>query len=434
MSRAPIPKPPYRVLVLAGGTEIGLEIRRSLRDLKEVRLVGAGSADDRHGPFAYRTWELVRPVQEDGWLEELCDVIDRHRVDFVFAGHDDVLLALAEHADSIPACVVTSPARTCRVARSKRATYELLGDALPVPRTFAHADEVDSFPVFVKPDRSHGSRGAVEVRDRDELLRCVAAGSDLIMELLPGEEVTVDCFSDRERGLLFARARPRLRTRAGISMSSCTAGTDEPLVRVYAEAITSRLALHGAWFFQLRRDRDGVPRLLEVAPRVAGTSAVHRVTGINFALLSIYEALRVPLQVATNAVSVQLDRALVNRYRHDLSFSAVYVDLDDTLIVDGAVNVRLVAFLYQCLNEGRRLVLLTRHRGDLAGTLRRMRLHGLWDEVVQLAEHERKSDAIREADALLIDDSFSERRAAAQALGIATFDASMLELLLDDRV
>ena len=42
------------------------------------------------------------------------------------------------------------------------------------------------------------------------------------MEYLPGRELTVDCFSDRERGVLFARARPRERTRAGISMATRT--------------------------------------------------------------------------------------------------------------------------------------------------------------------------------------------------------------------
>ena len=41
--------PAYGVLVFPGGTEIGLELRRSLADLKEIRLAGAGSEQDRHG-------------------------------------------------------------------------------------------------------------------------------------------------------------------------------------------------------------------------------------------------------------------------------------------------------------------------------------------------------------------------------------------------
>ncbi|HEY1566970.1 MAG TPA: ATP-grasp domain-containing protein [Solirubrobacteraceae bacterium] len=432
MPVTPSPHPPFGVLVLPGGTEIGLEVRRSLADLKEITLAGAGAPADRHGPFAYRRWATVPSVTEPGWQAELNAAIERFAIDFVFPGHDDALLALAEHADAIAARVVTSPVATCRLTRSKRATYAALAAVVPVPRVYEDATAVDAFPVFVKPDAAQGSQGAMLVRDAGALERAVAGGSDLIMEYLPGEELTVDCFSDRERGLLFARARPRVRTRAGISMSSHTVA-DDPVIRELAEAIDGRLDLHGAWFFQLREDASGRLRLLEVAPRAAGTSAVHRVTGVNFALLSIYEQLRVPVAIAANAGSVELDRALANRYRHDLRYGTVYVDLDDTLVVRDAVNTSLVAFLYQCLNAGHRLVLLTRHRGDLEQTLSRFRLHGLWDQVVRVGDAEAKADYIAEADAILIDDSFRERAEAHDRRGIATFDASMLELLLDDR-
>jgi carbamoyl-phosphate synthase large subunit len=426
------PEPPFGVLVFPGGTEIGLEIRRSLSNLKEVELAGAGSGADRHGPFAYRRWAVVPSVREPRWLPALNNVVRELEIDFVIPAHDDALLALAEHADESAAAVITSPLETCRITRSKRATYARLADAVPVPRVYARARDVKVFPVFAKPDRSQGSQGALVVSDESQLTAALTAGSDLVMEYLPGEELTVDCFSDRERGVLFARARPRLRTRAGISMSSRTAAADG-IARQYAEAIAERLDLHGAWFFQLREDAEGKPRLLEVAPRIAGTSAVHRVTGVNFSLLSLYEHMRAPVRIASSPLSVELDRALVNRYRHDLRYSTVYVDLDDTLIVRGAVHTGLVAFLYQCLNEGRRLILLTRHRQDVDQTLARFRLTGLWDRIVRVADEAEKSDFIDEPDAILIDDSFRERLSASERLGIATFDSSMLELLFDDR-
>src|SRR5215467_8815249 len=111
----PSPQPPFGVLILPGGTEIGLEIRRSLADLKEIELAGAGALADRHGPFAYRRWATVPSVTEPGWQDELNAVIERLRIDFVFPGHDDALLALAENADAITARIVTSPAHTCRL-------------------------------------------------------------------------------------------------------------------------------------------------------------------------------------------------------------------------------------------------------------------------------------------------------------------------------
>src|SRR5262249_20058292 len=157
------------------------------------------------------------------------------------------------------------------------------------------------------------------------LAAALAAGSDLVMELLPGAEHTVDCFSDRERGVLFARPRQRERTRAGISMATRTEPASE-LVEAHARAIAAHLDLHGAWFFQLRGGARGEPRLLEVAPRVAGPSTLHRVLGVTLPLLALYEHLRMPVEVLPNEIEIRLDRALVNRYAHDLEYRHVYVD------------------------------------------------------------------------------------------------------------
>jgi hypothetical protein len=77
--------------------------------------------------------------------------------------------------------------------------------------------------------------------------------------------------------------------------------------------------------------------------------------------------------------------------------------------------------------------LLTRHRGDLAATLTKHRIDGLFDQVHHVPEGASKSDYILEGDAILIDDSFQERTLAAATRGIATFDAASAEALLDHR-
>jgi hypothetical protein len=432
LTEHPVGGPPYRVLVFPGGTEIGLEIQRALGHLKEVELIGAGSPQDIHGPRAYRQYRTLPTVGEDGWIDALQALVVDDSVDFIYPAHDEVLVRLADHVSDVSARVIAPSPETCRLTRSKRSTYARLAGAVPVPRLFDDPDDVEDFPVFVKPDRSEGSRGAAVASNADELRQWAARGSDLVMEHLPGDEFTVDCFSDRERGLLFARGRSRMRTRSGISVQSRPDG-DHELFADYGRRIAERIDLRGAWFFQLRDSREGVPTLLEVGPRIAGTMAVHRVLGVNFPLLSIYESLRVPIDLLLVETDVTIDRPLTNRYCHHLRYSTVYVDLDDTLVVRGEVNVRLVGFLFQCVNEGRRLVLLTRHRHDLEATLASHRLSGLWDAVIRVADGERKADYIVERDAILIDDSFRERREAHAHAGVDTFDSSMVELLVDAR-
>ena len=199
-----------------------------------------------------------------------------------------------------------------------------------MPEVYESPAAVHNYPVFVKPDRGAGAQGAQIVLYPDELTTILRRTEGLIiLEYLPGDEYTVDCFTDRRAGLLFCGGRQRVRIRSGISMN-CRP-VSEQTFKELARAISSRLTFHGAWFFQLKKDHDGSLKLLEVAPRIAGTMALYRVQGINFPLLSLYEQEGVSVSILRNHVNVEIDRCLINRYRHDLKYDVVYIDLDDTL-------------------------------------------------------------------------------------------------------
>jgi carbamoyl-phosphate synthase large subunit len=423
----------FNVLVFPGGTEIGLEIQKALCQCKDVRLYSASLDISNHAPYVFARHFNVPSVHDPTFVDSLNQIIVEQHIDYIFPAYDDVIVALAQDAHRIKARIVSSPPETCLITRSKSATYRFLAGTVPVPDLYEDMEMIDQYPVFVKPDKGQGSQRAQVVYSRDHLCQLLKQEREyIITEYLPGEEYTVDCFSDRDAGLLFCGGRQRIRTRSGISMNSRPV-QDDVFVE-YAKAISSKLVFHGAWFFQVKKDRYGVYKLLEIAPRIAGTMAVHRVLGVNFPLLSIYEQERIPIEIMVNRVDVEIDRALVNRYRHQLAYSVVYVDLDDTLIVNGMVNVDLIRFLYQCINKGKRVVLLTKHAANLDHTLRVHRLRDIFDEIIRIDASRSKSDYIYQSDAILIDDSFSERKQAKETLGILTFDCSMLEMLLDERV
>lgn len=422
----------WRVLIFPGATEIAMELRESLAWCKEVELFSAGADVSNHAPFAFARHFTVPDVSDPSWVLGLQQIVTRQGITHIFPAHDDALLALAENAGHFPARLVTSPLETCRITRSKSATLRRLQKIVPTPRLYAGPEEVSEFPVCVKPDRGQGAQGVAPASSQAELRALLAQdASRIILEDLPGEEYTVDCFSDRERGLLLASGRARRRIKSGIAMDSCA--VDDPQFADYARRISEVLPLHGGWFYQVKRDRRGVLKLLEVAPRIGGTSALTRVRGVNLPLLSLYESERIPVQVSLGRYTVEIDRALRNRYCHGVEYSTLYVDFDDTLVVHGRVNYDLVKLLYQSFQQGVRLVLLTRHADDLPAALRQYRLAGLFDEVIPLRSDESKADHIRETRAIFIDDSHAERTDVHNRTGIPVFAPSMIEMLLDER-
>jgi len=159
--------------------------------------------------------------------------------------------------------------------------------------------------------------------------------------------------------------------------------------------------------------------------------ATNRVQGINFPLLSLFEAERAPLLILKNSYPVLLDRALKNKYKKSIEFDSVYIDFDDTIILGDVINLQAIQLLYKCINKGIEIILITRHAGDLPKILKKYRLDNIFDRIIHLKEGEKKSSVITHANAIFIDDSFSERLDVQANKNIPTFDCSMLEFLLD---
>jgi len=404
---------------------------------RKLILYSAGSDISNHAPYVFKNHFIVPDVHTNNWIEPLNEIIEKNDIDYIFPAHDDVILALAQNADKLNADIISSPLSTCLICRSKTKTYNKFKNSLPVPKVFNKLSEIESFPVFVKPDKGQGTQGAYIVVDNLDMLKGLfKSNSDLIvMEYLPGKEYTVDCFTNRRKGLLFCSGRERIRIKSGISMNSKPVDEKTNKVfRKYTDIISQELELYGAWFFQLKLDNKGTFKLLEIAPRIGGTMATHRVLGINFALLSIYEKEGVDIEIMTNNNDVEIDRALINRYKHNIRYSKVYVDLDDTLIVNNVVNTQLIRFLYQAINKGCKIILLTKTKNDVENILKKWRLNTLFDEIILLKEDDSKADFIDPEEAIFIDDSFSERKSVFERHKIPTFDCSMVELLIDERV
>lgn len=418
-----------RVLVFPAGTEIGLEIYAALKDCKEIQLFAAGQNTPNHAQFLYDTYHIVPSVHDDTYVSELSKLIKKLHIDFIYPAHDDALVALTRDAHHFDATILAPSETTCRTTRSKSQTYHALHGIVPVPKLFDNPTDVHNFPVIVKPDKGQGSWGVVRANTAEMLVDAVAATDDcIICEYLPGEEYTIDCFSHQQQGLLFAGARIRMRMRNGIAVHTRT--VDLPEAMPYAEAINNTLNLRGAWFFQAKRAQDGTLTILEVAPRIAGSMSTHRMQGINFAWLTILEMRGFSLSILRNPSPIIVDRALQNRYRHNIQYRELYIDLDDTILHQNQIHTGAVQLIYQSLNQQKRVILLTRHKGNLLETLSQYRLTQLFDEIIHLEPHQKKSQFITSSDAIFVDDSFAERLDVAQRCAIPTFDLHMIDLLL----
>ena len=419
------------ILVFPCGSEIGLDVYSSARYSTHFHLIGASSVDD-HGVFVYEDYIPGLPfITDPGFIPTLKRIVQERRIDAIYPAMDAVITLLKKNESELGCIIVSSPEETTEICLSKSKTYQVLSAHVRTPKQYSK-DQADGFPLFVKPDIGYGSIGAMVVHDKDQLATSLRTNPNLlILEYLPGEEFTVDCFTDRKGNLLYAAARKRNRIRNGISVNTSFA-ENQACFQEFAEIINSRIAFRGAWFFQLKRDSSGELCLLEVASRLGGSSLLSRAKGVNLTLMSLYDAFGIDVSVVLNdSYSVTLDRALDCCYHCEgLDYDVVYVDYDDCLVLDKTrVNTQLVRFLFQCLNENKRIVLLSKHSGDLDAELRHFRLDHIFDEVIHIPSSHHKIDYIAHPRAIFIDDSFSEREQIHRALGLPVFSPDMIDVL-----
>lgn len=421
------------IFVFPCGSEIGLDIYSSVRYSTYFHLIGGSSVDD-HGKFVYEDYIPDIPfANSPDFIPTMAKIVKERHIDAIYPAMDLVITVLKEHEADLGCKVVASPAETTRICLSKELTYQKLDGSIHLPHIYNLTDiPANEFPVFAKPKIGYGAKGTKLLNNQEEVDNFVKGKSDLlILEYLPGEEFTVDCFTDKNGQLLYSAARKRNRVKDGISVNTFFVDEQKDFTKI-AEAINNKISFRGAWFYQVKRDKNGELCLLEIASRLGGSSLLSRAVGVNFALLSLFDIFDYKVSITRNNYKVVLDRALENKYKTNLDFDSVYCDYDDCLILDKkTINVDLVKFLYQCINKGKKIFLLSKHDGDLNKELKYFRLDHLFDKVIHIGKDVNKAEYIHSSNALFIDDSNAERININKRLNIPVFSPDMIDVLLD---
>lgn len=418
------------VLVFPCGAENANEIYQSLRYSLHVNIIGASSVED-HGRFTFPNYLSDIPnINHPQFEAVFADIIKDHRIEVVFATHDTVAEALAPLANALGFFMVNGDPSATRIARRKSLSYDLFQDCDWAPDYFQSIDDITKWPVIIKPDLGQGGQGVTLINNSEEaVLACKNIASPVIVEYLPGGELTVDCFTSRKGEVVWMGPRTRERIRAGITMRSQSVELTEELA-VIARIINSRMTLRGPWFFQLKAAQNGKWKLLEISCRVSGTMVFQRAQGVNLPLMAIHDFMGRDVAALPNKDITLIDRCISTKARVNRDYKNVYVDLDDTLIINGFVVPKVIGFIYQSIAEGKKVYLITRHEFDVHQTLEKVRISpAVFDGIYHVQDKESKANYIK-PDSIFIDNYFIERRDVYEKTKCLVLDVDAVDLLL----
>ncbi|PZD97021.1 carbamoyl-phosphate synthase large subunit [Paenibacillus sambharensis] len=124
--------------------------------------------------------------------------------------------------------------------------------------------------------------------DACRTLASVSRFDDLmVMEHLEGPEYSIDCVADAEGGLLVSI--PRRKAEGRVYMLE-----DNPELQALAKRIANELRIPYAYNIQIRYNK-GVPKLLEINPRMSGGLFISCLSGVNMPYLAVRAVLGKPV-------------------------------------------------------------------------------------------------------------------------------------------
>ncbi|NNJ55863.1 MAG: ATP-grasp domain-containing protein [Bacteroidia bacterium] len=309
------------ILVTGGGAPGAPGIINALKSDPAITIFSCDFSEETPGKHLAHGYFRVPMGDDPNYIKTVTEECKKHTISTIFPITTKELLPLSlakTQLKSMGIDVIVSDPHDLEIANNKGKLYDHLRlNSIETPEYFI-VSSVDSFiavaeelgypskPFIFKPCVANGSRGfrivSADVDEHNllfnakpshtyislekavEILSMKSFPELLISEYLPGDEYTVDCLVSNGRTEVII-PRKRLKMNNGISVEGIIENNQK--VIDYCEAILSTLKLDGPIGIQVKFSENNVPLLVEINPRIQGTSIACLGAGINIPLLTI---------------------------------------------------------------------------------------------------------------------------------------------------
>ncbi len=233
---------------------------------------------------------LKKEVKAEAWLEKIIEHIGSEEIKLLFVGIDFELKLFARYREVIESqtqCkVLVSGPNVIKTADDKYLTYKFLKENnLYYLDTFLPNElsgDGINFPCVLKPRCGWGGRGVFVVRDMAELREKLSEIDEPIIQTLAGiTEDEYTCGVIYVDGKVEEAIALRRDLKNGDTIAASFSENTPRIIYDYVYEISSKLKPFGVCNYQLRLDKEGIPRVFEINARHSGTTYIRSLFGFN---------------------------------------------------------------------------------------------------------------------------------------------------------
>lgn len=287
------------ILVSGASGIVGYGTLNSLLMSKEkYNLIGTSIYDDSVAPAFCDTFEQAPLTTDPRYIDWLCGIIAKHKVDMIIPGINDDMLAWNEHRVQLErtgANVLLNNPELIELCEDKWVFYEKLrqeGSGYLIESrlegSFTELQEAYGLPFLLKPRRGFASKGIVIVESEDIFNDHKSGlGRELMAQPIVGDkesEFTISAFFDADSELCCLMGLRRKLAKEGF--------TEKAIVDTPAQAkgvileMAAFLNPVGPTNFQFRV-HDGELKLLEINPRISSATSIRAKFGYNESVMAV---------------------------------------------------------------------------------------------------------------------------------------------------
>jgi carbamoyl-phosphate synthase large subunit len=309
------------ILMTGAGAPGGPGIIKALQKDKKLNLIVADADEMASGRFLNDKFYKIPKANDENFIEAIISICLKEKIEIIFPLVTLELFKFSKNKiefDKHGIKIIVSDEKSLSIANNKSELYKhLLKFNIDVPefRIINNIIELKSaclelgYPqksVCIKPSISNGSRG-VRILDEnideydllfnfkpnnlysnlDKIIEIIGdrpIPEMLVSEYLPGDEYTIDTIMSNGIPKLII---PRIRSKMSGGISIQGQFIENLDIIKYCTEILISLNLHGPIGIQVKKAFDGKFKILEINPRIQGTSVSAQGIGINLPLICV---------------------------------------------------------------------------------------------------------------------------------------------------
>jgi len=268
------------------------------REFKRIKIIGTDIRIDAHGLYFCDKGYLVPRLENSSFLNSIINIIKSESINCIFPLSTSDQNWFSERKEffekELNVKVVCSSKQWVTIANDKLFLYDTLSHSLRTncvnyfPISVKDIEVIKNFPIpfVLKKRKSTGGAGTYivatssnELCDQDKKFFLYLSELEqnfskyvtedtIICEYLPGEEYSVDVLSQSGK-ILYGIVRKRYTTLGGMTIYGEV--VDEKEIMKVAEEVLKIIKLDYINNIQIRRSNKGVPKIMEINPRIPGT-------------------------------------------------------------------------------------------------------------------------------------------------------------------